>query len=104
MAVREVFLSHSSQDHAEARRLKEILTAHGIPVWFSPHKLVGAQLWHDEIGKALARCDWMMVLLTPAAVQSKWVKREVVYAAAEDRYDDHVIPLLFEPCKHRKLS
>src|SRR5438552_6784627 len=102
--MREVFLSHASQDHAKARRLRELLVAHGIPVWFSPHHIRGAQQWQDEIGGALARCTWFMVLLTPHAVKSMWVKRELNYALTERRFEDRIIPLLFKKCDMRALS
>src|SRR5271165_1059057 len=100
----EVFLSHASQDHAKARRLRELLTDNGVPVWFSPHHIRGAQQWQDEIGSALARCGWFLVLLTPHAVKSIWVKRELNYALIEKRYEDRILPLLFEKCNYRALS
>src|SRR5437667_11978369 len=102
--MREVFLSHASHDHAKARRLRELLVAHGVPVWFSQHHIRGAQQWHDEIGEALARCGWFMILLTPHAVKSMWVKRELNYALIERRYKDRIIPLLFKECDIKALS
>jgi hypothetical protein len=102
--MREVFLSHASQDQAKARRLREVLIAHDVPVWFSPHHILGAQQWQDEIGKALARCGWFLVLLTPHAVESMWVKRELQYALSEKRYKDRIFPLLFKKCDYRALS
>src|SRR5712691_2418983 len=102
--MREVFLSHASRDHATAHELREILVAHGVPVWFSPHHIRGAQQWQDEIGAALKRCGWFMVLLTPNAVRSMWVKRELNYALIEKRYEDRIIPLLFKKCDIRALS
>jgi TIR domain len=99
----EVFLSHASADQQKARRLRDLLVAHGMPVWFSPHHIKGAQQWQDEIGEALARCDWFMVLLTPAAVKSMWVKRELNEALIETRYQNRIIPLLFRKCDHRAL-
>jgi hypothetical protein len=89
--MREVFLSHASKDRAKASRLREVLVAHGISVWFSPTHLVGAQQWQDEIGEALAHCVWFMVLLTPNSARSMWVKRELSYALIEKRYQDHII-------------
>jgi hypothetical protein len=56
--MREVFLSHAGQDHVSARRLREVLVAHDVPVWFSPHHIRAAQQWDDVIGDALARCGW----------------------------------------------
>ena len=68
MEPKEVFLSHALQDRRLATRLAGILRAHGGPVWFSRTSIVWAQQWHDEIGVALKRCDWFLVLLTPHSV------------------------------------
>jgi hypothetical protein len=102
--MREVFLSHASRDRAKASKLREVLLAHGILVWFSPTHLVGAQQWQDEIGEALARCGWFMLLLTPHAVKSMWVKRELNYALIEKRYQGRIIPLVFKKCEVGQLS
>jgi predicted component of type VI protein secretion system len=102
--MREVFLSHASHDQAKARRLRNKLVAYGIPVWFSAHHIRGAQQWQDEIGKALARCDWFLLLLTPHAVESMWVKREVNFVLSEKRYQERILPLIFKECDYRALS
>src|SRR5437588_472308 len=98
--MHEAFLSHASQDDAKARRLRKVLIDHGVSVWFSPHHIMGAEQWQDEIGKALARCDWFIVALTPAAVRSMWVKRELQYALSQERYQERIIPLLFKKCDY----
>jgi hypothetical protein len=102
--MREVFLSHSSRDQAEARRLKSLLLAHGIRVWISSHHIRGAQQWQAEIGKALNRCGWLIVVLTRHSVKSMWVKREVRYALDLKRYDGRIIPLLFQKCRVEEVS
>ena len=102
--IREAFLSHASKDHAKATRLRKMLLAHGVPVWYSRHHITGGQQWQDEIGEALARCDWFLLLLTPNAVESKWVRLEVGYALSKSRYDERIIPLLFKECDCEKLS
>ena len=102
--MREVFLSHAGRDNAKARRLRKVLVAHRVPVWFSSHHIRAAQQWHDAIGKALARCGWFMVLLTPHAVKSMWVKRELGFALSERRFENRIIPLLFQACDYRALS
>lgn len=102
--MREVFLSHASKDHAQTRKLRDCLVAHDVPVWFSPHHIRGAQRWQDEIGQALERCGWFMVLLTPHSVASMWVKRELNYALIEKRYQHRIVPILLKDCEYRKLS
>jgi hypothetical protein len=100
----EVFLSHSSQDREMSSRVAELLRAHGVPVWFSQTDIVGAQQWHDEIGAALHRCDWFLVLLSPDAVSSKWVKRELLFALNNDRYQDRIVPIRYRDCDYKQLS
>jgi hypothetical protein len=100
----EIFFSHSSRDSTFVTRTVGVLRAHGLSVWYSSTNIVGAQQWHDEIGKALARCDWFVVALSPSSVKSLWVKRELLYALADARYDAHIVPVLYRPCNVRALS
>lgn len=100
----EVFLSHSSADRAFTSRLAEVLRGHGIPVWYSHTNIQGAQQWHDEIGAALGRCDWLVLVLTPDAVASKWVKRELLFSLQQDRFDGRIAPILCRSCNHDELS
>jgi hypothetical protein len=72
---REVFLSHVSGNRDMATRIAGTLRRHGVPVWYSVSDIRGAQQWHDEIGAALRRCDWFLLLLSPSSVESMWVKR-----------------------------
>jgi TIR domain-containing protein len=101
---KEVFLSHSAKDRAFVRNLTKLLKSEGIRYWYSASHIVGARQWHDEIGRALARCDWFVVVLSPHSVKSKWVKRELLYALNQDRYNEKIIPLLLKACRHSRLS
>jgi hypothetical protein len=80
------------------------LEVQGIRYWYSKKHLRGAQQWHDEIGEALDRCDWFLVVLSPAAIRSEWVKREFVYALNERRFKGRILPVLLSPCKANRLS
>lgn len=104
MKPAEVFLSHSSQDQRFASRLAVVLGRHGVKVFYSKKNIRGAQQWHDEIGQALARCNWFVLVLSPAAVRSEWVKRELVYALQTKRYRKHIAPLVLKRCNIDKLS
>jgi len=100
----EVFLSHSIRDHAFVTRLVALLRKNKIPFWYSPKHIIGATQWHDEIGKALARCDWFVVVLTPRSVNSHWVKRELLFALNNSRYEDRIVPILVRDCDFQQLS
>ncbi len=100
----EVFLSHSSADRAFTARLAGVIRKHGVPVWYSDTNILGARQWHDEIGAALHRCDWLVVVLTPEAVASRWVKRELLFALQQERFDDRIAPIRYRSCNHEELS
>lgn len=65
---RETFISHASPDRAFVERLVAMLGRHGVPFWYSDTNIQGGQQWHDEIGAALRRCDWVVVCLRPPCV------------------------------------
>jgi hypothetical protein len=100
----EVFLSHSSRNVAFAKRLRATFTAHGITSFLSKEHVRGAQEWHDEIGAALDRCDWFLVILSPQSVASRWVKHELIYALQKSHFRKRIIPVLYRTCDTDKLS
>lgn len=101
---KEVFLSHASRDRQMASRIADVFAEHNVPVWYSRTNLRGAQQWHDEIGAALKRCDWFVVLLSESATESKWVKRELLFALRSDRYENRILPVLIGECDPADLS
>jgi len=104
MLPTEVFISHSSADQPFVASLVEVLRRYGVAVWYAPAEIIGAQEWHDEIGAALRRCDWFLIILSSNAVNSMWVKRELMFALNEARYKGRIVPLLFQPCDYGILS
>lgn len=101
MPQREVFLSHSSRDRKFATELAEVLRRR---VWYSKTHIRGASQWHDAIGRALARCTWFVIILSPGAVDSMWVKNELLFALNQRRYRDRIAPVLYKKCQYEKLS
>ena len=103
MLPKEVFLSHSSLDKEFADLVAETLRKHGISVWYSQTNILGAQQWHDEIGKALKRYDWFIVILTNNSVQSMWVKREIMFALNDNRFANKIITIICQSCDYDNL-
>ncbi|MBD0377560.1 MAG: toll/interleukin-1 receptor domain-containing protein [Flavisolibacter sp.] len=104
MIPNELFVSHSDVNRKFAISIVEIIQKHGIPVWYSRTNIVGAQQWHDEIGTALQRCDWCLVILSPESVESMWVKRELLFALSEKRFENKIVPLLYQSSNINRLS
>jgi len=101
---KEVFLSHSSHDRDCAAGLASVLRDHNLNVWYSDTNIQNAKQWHDEIGRALKRCDWFIVLLSPNSVASEWVKMELLYALRKQQYKEHILPILMRACDYEELS
>jgi TIR domain len=45
-----------------------------------------------------------LVVLTPDAVKSDWVRRELLFALNDNRYNRRIIPLLLKNCEFSDLS
>ncbi len=101
---KEIFLSHSSNNYEIASSISETIKSHGVPVWFSPQNVMPSQQWHDEIGRALKRCDWFMILLSDDSIASEWVKRELMYALTHNQYYDSIMPVIIRNCEYEDLS
>ena len=91
MLPKEVFLSHSSRDRDFATDVAEVLRKQGVPVWYSRINIVGAQQWHDEIGAALRRSNWFVLILSPNALRSIWVKNELLFALNQRRFRNKIV-------------
>jgi len=97
-----VFISHSTKNGKFADALVERLRDHYIATWYAPRHMPGGY-FKSKIEAALAECDWFLLVLSPEALASEWVKMEVDTAMADDRYYNKVIPILAEACDWKSL-
>ena len=87
-----VFIGYSRRDEDVMRKIVVFLRSNGIRVWVDNEKLVpGTPVWEAEIEKALRTCSAMVVLLSPDAKQSVWVRRELSFA---ESYGKRIYPIL----------
>jgi TIR domain-containing protein len=75
-----LFISHSFQDDAFVRDLRAALTDHGHEAWIAPRELQAGDLLWSELQKAIDEASAFAVLVSPAALQSTWVGKELRYA------------------------
>jgi formylglycine-generating enzyme required for sulfatase activity len=95
-----VFISHATQDTQFAHRLADDLRRLGVQVWIAPESIRPGEGWVSAIERGLEESSHMVVVLTPAALTSKWVKKETDVAIAQERKGHiQIIPLDVEPCK-----
>ena len=89
----KVFVSHSHADAELAALVSEALRNEGLEVWDPDLNLLPGDNWAAEVARALEESDAMVVLLTPDAIGSPWVRREMEYALGAKRYSNRLIPV-----------
>lgn len=90
------FFSYARDDSRFALQLAKDLKLSGIPVWLDQLDIPPGQRWDKAVEGALANCPRMLVILSPAAVDSTNVMDEVSFALEERKV---VIPVLYRECK-----
>jgi tetratricopeptide (TPR) repeat protein len=80
-----VFVSFASPERQVAKDLAAGLEQAGIPAFFAPRDIDSGMNFALEIVKAISACQAVVVLLSPAAVNSPHVRREVSLAIDERR-------------------
>jgi ferredoxin len=95
-----VFISHNTEeDGGFARRLANDLRQLGLRVWIAPDSIRPGEDWVDAINRGLEESSHMVVVLTPAALSSRWVRKETSAAISlERRGRIELIPLEVKPC------
>jgi tetratricopeptide (TPR) repeat protein len=72
----DIFLSHAHEDNAWCRTFVEALRQGGATVWYDEHSL-GYGVLGEEIERELLARPIFIVILSPASVNSPWVRLEV---------------------------
>jgi uncharacterized protein YjbI with pentapeptide repeats len=71
------FISYSTKDQEFAERLHADLQAKGVRCWFAPHDMRSGKKVHEQIDEAIRVYDKLLLILSPASMQSEWVKTEI---------------------------
>lgn len=89
----DVFISFKSEEQDHARRVAMALESEGLSVWWAAH-LASGQTYPAEIETQLRSAKVVVVLWSPAAVESLWVRAEATLAL--DRA--LLMPAMIEAC------
>ena len=69
-----------------------------MEVWDAAREILPGDNWAQQVSNALQESEAMVVLLTPDAVRSQWVRwemrRDIEYALGEKRFRRRLIPVV----------
>jgi hypothetical protein len=90
----DVFISYRREEHAKARRIAQKLERLGLSVWMDSAITSGTS-FDREIENALQEARAILVLWSPSAVASDWVRNEATVA----RERGVLVSLMLAPCE-----
>ncbi len=89
------FFSYSREDSEFALRLANDLRAAGSAVWIDQLDIGPGERWDRVVQSALENCPSVLVILSPASVNSNNVLDEVSFALDQNK---SLIPVLYREC------
>jgi len=96
-----IFICHSKRNLRRARRLADALRAAGADVWFDEWEILVGQTITDRVYSGIFGSRYLLILLSPHAVQSRWVREELDMALVREIEDREItiLPVLIEECQ-----
>jgi hypothetical protein len=92
-----VFVSHSTDDRKWVEKeIVSLLDQHGVRAWYAKESIKTASQWEREILRGLEACDWFLLVVSPRAAQSEWIKDELNWAIFNR--PTRVVPVIMEHC------
>lgn len=98
--VGKVFLSHASGDKPFVDRLAADLAKHSVPVWYDKLDLRIGESVPGKINDGIADSKYFAIVLSPAAIASKWVTEELNAALMKQVANGgtFLLPILLKDC------
>jgi adenylate cyclase len=90
----EVFVSYSRGDQERVLALAAKLRASGVSLWIDQGAIDAASLWSEQIVNALESAKALLLIVTPASVQSDNVAKEVTLVSERK---GPILPVHLEP-------
>jgi len=96
-----IFLSHSSEDRVFVNTLALDLKSRGFDVWYSEWELGVGDSLATAIQTGIAEASWLIVVLSPESVKSRWVREELNAGFARQLAEDrvYILPVLHKDCE-----
>ncbi|HEY7418324.1 MAG TPA: TIR domain-containing protein [Ktedonobacteraceae bacterium] len=101
MATHTVFISHSHTDNDLCDSYVDALSQYGLDIWYDRTNLEVGSALSDAIEHELNSRSAMVVFLTPASIDSYWVKMELNAfrsLVSQDR-KKLLLPVIIVPCE-----
>jgi hypothetical protein len=93
--MKEIFISYSTIDTAQAETVRNVLEKNGISCWMAPRDIPGGSNYTKEIPIAIRNCKIFVLILSKNAQSSHWVLKELDSAVNCGKI---ILPFMLEDC------
>ncbi len=102
----EIFISHNGNQKPWVRRLVEQWRELGLRVFFDEDSIEPGAAVVATLQDAVAQCRHVVLVLSPAALESRWVAMEIAMAAVDDPdgRERRIIPVMVERIDPQRLG
>jgi len=91
----KIFISYSQADSDFALKLGKDLRSAGANIWIDQLDIGTGERWDRAVQKALEACGSLVIILSPAAMDSDNVMDEAAFAFDENK---QILPVLYKDC------
>jgi hypothetical protein len=89
----DIFLNYARQNTQSADLLISLLEKEGFSVWVDRTRIYGADIWLEDIAKAIDECSIILALLSSASAERPMVQQEIIYAFEQGK---KILPVYLE--------
>lgn len=98
------FVCHASADKPKVERIVQRLKQSGILTFYDKHDIGVGNSLRDTISRAIRQVGYVVVCLSEAAIESTWVRQEIVWALQHAERlgpegEDFILPVIVGPCQ-----
>lgn len=93
--MKEIFISYSTVDMAQAETVRNVLETNGLSCWMAPRDIPGGSNYTKEIPIAIRNCKVFVLILSKNAQGSHWVLKELDSAVNAGKV---ILPFMLEDC------
>jgi hypothetical protein len=96
----KAFVSHSSKDIPIVDKIVADLESNGVSVWYDKFEIRAGDDIVDKVNEGLKDSEYFLLILSPNALSSSWVKEETSFAVLQQIAFKgiFVIPVLIQDC------
>jgi TIR domain len=98
--MKHVFITHCHKDRKFVNQLAIDLRVANFSVWYDLWQLKVGDSIIERIQEGIQKSSWLVVVLSPDSVRSKWVKQELYSALSNQLAESeiYVLPILLRDC------